>query len=535
MTDKHAGNEQTTGGASPVVEPCPQRRWSTIGGKSSGVRPGDGSVVLDRLRELPGGNELLAVAAEHPGEVELVGGTVRDIMLGILPRELDVVVAGDSRAFAAALAARIDQGRTERSRECDEGALHDGVRDGLSDGYADGLPDGCADSLRDGHDESVGNGRKENPRAGREKGPRAHEETSHSGYCEMTYHERFATALLRWKSGAIDIAMRRSETYPSPGALPEVSPGDAEQDLLRRDFTINAILVALAGERRATVRAAPHALEDLDARRLRVLHDASFLEDPTRVLRLARYAARLDLEVEPHTAALAAAALAGGALETVSGPRLGAQLRLAFAEPDPVKPLAALDRLGVLAAWEPGLSFDEHVVRVALEILPVDGSARVLLAASLVLELCGQLDDEETEPAMRSFLHDLELPAREGDRAFGAAVSAAFVIDHVGSTDTTADLLELAVGTPVEALALAAAVRDMEDGPSSYGRRVIEEWLCERRHIDLEVTGDDLIAAGVPEGPEVGVRLEESYKLLLEERIEPGRDAELRAALEARI
>jgi tRNA nucleotidyltransferase (CCA-adding enzyme) len=87
----------------------------------------------------------------------------------------------------------------------------------------------------------------------------------------------------------------------------------------------------------------------------------------------------------------------------------------------------------------------------------------------------------------------------------------------------------------VESLALAGAVREIEDGPESYGRRFVEEWLGDRRHVTLEVTGDDLIAAGVPEGPEVGVRLEESYKLLLEERIEPGRESELRAALEARI
>jgi hypothetical protein len=181
------------------------------------------------------------------------------------------------------------------------------------------------------------------------------------------------------------------------------------------------------------------------------------------------------------------------------------------------------------------VSFDEHVVRTALEILPEDGSKRVLLAASLLLELSGNLADEETEPAMRGFLHDLELPAGDGDRAFGVAVSAAFASEHVHCADTTMDLLELTIGTPVESLALAGAVREMEDGPGSYGRRVVEEWLGQQRYVALQVTGSDLIAAGVPEGPEVGVRLEESYKLLLEERIEPGREAELRAALEARI
>jgi tRNA nucleotidyltransferase (CCA-adding enzyme) len=429
---------------------------TTIGPPTS-----DGAVVLERVRDLPGGSELLDAAEEHGGRVELVGGAVRDIMLGSRPRELDVVVDSGVEQLAGALASRLG--------------------------------------------------------------------------AEPTLHERFGTAVVRGAHARIDLATIRAESYSSPGALPDVRPGSPEEDLARRDFTVNAIAVGLTGEHQGQLRAVAGALDDLAARRLRVLHDASFLDDPTRILRLARYAARLGFEIEPHTAALLAGALAANALKTVSGQRLGAELRLAFAEPDPVSPLAELDRLGVFTAWEPGVSFDEHVVRTALEILPEDGSAQVLLAAALLLELSHNLDDEETEPAMRGFVYDLQLPAGDGDRTFGVAVTAAFAVDHIDGADTTVDLLELTIGTAVESLALAGAVREMEDGPGSYGRRIVEEWLHERRHVTLEVTGDDLIAAGVPEGPEVGVRLEESYKLLLEERIAPGRESELRAALEARI
>jgi tRNA nucleotidyltransferase (CCA-adding enzyme) len=440
MTDNHTGGGQEAATSAPTT---------------------DGATVLERMRLHPGGSELLALAQQHGGSVELVGGAVRDIMLGQRPRELDVIVDSDLQQLADALASRLGG--------------------------------------------------------------------------EVTHHERFGTAVVRWAHASIDLATMRAESYPYPGALPEVRPGSPQEDLDRRDFTVNAIAVALAGESPGQVRTAAGALEDLAARRLRALHDASFLDDPTRILRLVRYAARLGFEIEPHTAELVADALSVDALSTVSPQRLGAELRLAFAEPDPVAPLAELDRLGVLTAWERGVSFDEHVVRIALEILPEDGSKSVLLAASLLLELSQDLDDEDTEPAMRGFLHDLELPAGDGDRAFGAAVSAVFAIGHVHCTDTTVDLLELTIGTPVESLALAGAVREMEDGPGSYGRRIVEEWLGEQRHVTLQVTGDDLIAAGVPEGPEVGVRLEESYKLLLEERIEPGRETELRAALEARV
>jgi tRNA nucleotidyltransferase (CCA-adding enzyme) len=421
----------------------------------------EGTIVLDRLHSLPGGPELVSLAHERGGGIELVGGAVRDLMLGGRPRELDVIVSSEVEQVARAFASRVEG--------------------------------------------------------------------------EVTLHERFGTATVRSPSACADFATIRAESYPAPGALPEVRPGSPEEDLRRRDFTVNAIAVSLGGEHPGQVRAAAGALEDLAARRLRVLHELSFLDDPTRILRLYRYATRLSFEVDPHTAALAAAAMEVGALKTVSGQRIGAELRLAFAEPDPVRALAELDRLGVLSAWEPGVSFDEHIVRTSLEVMPPDGSKPVLFAAALMLELANNLDQEDTEPVMRGFIYDLELPSGEGDRVFGAAVSAAFVTEAVVGADTTAELLELTDGAPVESLALAAALRDMEDGPNSYGRIVIEEWIRDQRHVTLQVTGDDLLAAGVPEGPEVGLRLEESYKLLLEERIAPGRDTELRAALEAKI
>ncbi len=461
-----------------------------------------GTKVLERLRELPGGDELLAAARAHDGEVELVGGAVRDILLGGLPRELDAVVEGDVHAFAEELASRVG-----------------GVAS-----VANTMPPARAGGI----------GEMEAPVDGEEVGDDG-DRRDVGGPVELTYHERFHTAVMRWPEGEIDIAMRRRETYAASGALPEVAPGSAQQDLERRDFTINAIAVALAGEQTGRLRSVEGALEDLSAGRLRVLHDASFSDDPTRILRLVRYAARLGFEVEPHTADLLTAAIAAGALRTLSGQRLGAELRLTLAEPEPLGPLAELERLGVLRAWQPGVSFDEDLARAALQILPEDGSVRLLLAASLLLGLCHELDREETEPAMRGFLYDLELPAGEGDRVFGMAVSAVFVSDHVDGVEMPSEILELMLGTPVESLALAAARCQLRDGPSSYSVQVIDEWLNRRRHVALQLTGEDLLAAGVPEGPELGARLEESYRLLLEERIEPGRESELRAALEARI
>src|SRR6185369_11556268 len=104
-------------------------------------------------------------------------------------------------------------------------------------------------------------------------------------------HGRFGTATVRTlHGGTVNVVRTRAESYERPGALPDVRPAGIDEDLARRDFTINAIAVALDG---GAVHAVAHAGEDLDARRLRVLHDASFRDDPTRLWRLARYAARL--------------------------------------------------------------------------------------------------------------------------------------------------------------------------------------------------------------------------------------------------
>ena len=112
-------------------------------------------------------------------------------------------------------------------------------------------------------------------------------------------HERFGTATVSVPGATFDLASARRERYERPGALPEVELGATlREDLERRDFTVNAIALHLADGELIWV---PRAHEDLDARRLRVLHDRSFIDDPTRLLRLVRYAARLGFEPEERT------------------------------------------------------------------------------------------------------------------------------------------------------------------------------------------------------------------------------------------
>jgi tRNA nucleotidyltransferase (CCA-adding enzyme) len=340
-------------------------------------------------------------------------------------------------------------------------------------------------------------------------------------------HERFGTAMVYWEKGRVDVAVRRAESYPSPGALPEVRPGSTAEDLRRRDFTVNAIALYLGGARLGEMESAEHALEDLHARRLRVLHERSFLDDPTRLLRLARYRARLRFQVEPRTALLAAEALAAGALETVSRARVGAELRLALAEADALGALSSLNQLGVLAALEPRLQLDESLARRALELLPADGRPDLLLMASLLLPLSIELD-EDPEPVMFQLLGGLEFTAKDRERIMRTALVAPGLFKELALATKPSEMHEALSAHTTEAIALGGS---LGEGTTSVTAEA-EIWFERLRHIRLDIGGQDLIAAGVPSGPQIGRRLAHALARKLDGELEIGREAELAAALE---
>lgn len=142
----------------------------------------------------------------------------------------------------------------------------------------------------------------------------------------------------------IDIATARKERYRTPGALPAVEPGKLKDDLLRRDFSINAIAMDLLDR---TLHDPTGGEPDLRARIVRVLHDRSFIDDPTRIFRAIRLAKRLGFEIEAHTSTLIDEAVAGGAFDSVSRERLWRELFLAMDEEEAPQVLTALDERGV--------------------------------------------------------------------------------------------------------------------------------------------------------------------------------------------
>ena len=148
-------------------------------------------------------------------------------------------------------------------------------------------------------------------------------------------HPQFGTATVTLGSRRVDFATCRRESYAKPAAYPTVTPGTLEDDLFRRDFTINAMAVALSSARFGLLVDPFHGAEDLDRRRLRMLHERSFLDDPSRILRGIRFAERFTLRWEPRTARALREAMAGGVLGRLNAGRLRKELDRMLDEPDP--------------------------------------------------------------------------------------------------------------------------------------------------------------------------------------------------------
>jgi tRNA nucleotidyltransferase (CCA-adding enzyme) len=329
-------------------------------------------------------------------------------------------------------------------------------------------------------------------------------------------HDRFKTSSVQLGDFRYDLAQARAETYSRPGALPDVRPAGLSEDLQRRDFTVNAAALALGGEHAGEITAVPAALEDLGDGVLRVLHDRSFIDDPTRLLRLARYAARLGFSGDPHTLELVRDAVSAKALATVTGTRLGAELRLLAREPDPVAATAKLRELGLDRAMDPDLGLkDPALAERAIALLPPDGRPdRLVLAVAAHRIPAARLAD---------WLAALSFSTGDRDVILRAANDARAVADALARATRPSEIAAAAEGASPELIAFAGAL-----GPAEQAR----DWLTDLRHVRLQIDGSDLIAAGVANGPAIGRGLRAARAAKLDGWTSD-RGSELAAALRA--
>ena len=169
--------------------------------------------------------------------------------------------------------------------------------------------------------------------------------SAHLG-AKLIRHKRFGTATITVKPHLkLDIASARSETYPRPASLPVVKLGTLKDDLFRRDFTVNAMAISINHSDFGTLVDYFSGKSDLSAGKIRVLHDLSFIDDPTRILRGIRFEQRYDFKIEPHTLNLLKDAVKQKIVEKVNPQRTRDELILMFKEEDPAKEIKRLNKL----------------------------------------------------------------------------------------------------------------------------------------------------------------------------------------------
>jgi tRNA nucleotidyltransferase (CCA-adding enzyme) len=336
----------------------------------------------------------------------------------------------------------------------------------------------------------------------------------------LIIHPRFGTATLRMPAeqpGApdvtLDLAQARDEHYERPGALPSVRSATIDRDLARRDFTVNAMALALAGKRAGRLLDPHGGQQDLAARRLRVLHDRSFQDDATRMLRGLRYEGRLGFRLEPATERLLRRDLSY--LESISGPRLRRELLAILAEERPERILARGQTLGVLPALHPALSLDRR--RAAAFAAARDRG----LASLDDVYLC--LLTAEAQPAqIEGALLRLALHA-----AFARALRDAVRLREEASQLAAPDLRPSQVVAALEPFSAAAVAAQALLLPPGVARDRLWHCLERWRYRRPTLRGHDLQALGVEPGPAMGRMLAQLRAARLDGEAQ-GREDEVR-------
>jgi tRNA nucleotidyltransferase (CCA-adding enzyme) len=336
-------------------------------------------------------------------------------------------------------------------------------------------------------------------------------------------HDRFGTAIVVYEGGRVDVATARTEFYDSPGALPTVEQASIRQDLYRRDFTINAMAASLKGDDFGRLVDHFGGLRDLRNGVVRVLHNLSFIDDPTRIFRAIRYENRYGLAMDAHTLALARACVEMNLVGELSSARLRDELQALLSEERVADSVRRLAELGIDKAIHPHLAADEESVKLIealdsarAELAPATPAWRLRLAV-----LARKLRPDE----LYEWFDRLKLRRKDADRiADAVAVGPRLPALLAESKEPAAVRALVEPHDPDGALVAYALAGEVE-------RSRLERYFADFRTVRLEISGGDLAELGLQESPRVGAILEELLRRKLNGELD-GRESEIEAAKE---
>lgn len=358
------------------------------------------------------------IAREEGVSLYLVGGTVRDLLLGRPTEDLDLVVEGDAETLASIIAKRLSGQVISRSQ--------------------------------------------------------------------------FSTAKIKVEGVSLDMITARNERYLRPGALPQIAHGNMEDDLARRDFSINAMAFSLHLGTRGQLLDPFSGEADLRSGLIRVLHDKSFMDDATRIMRAVRYEQRLGFRMDGDTETLLRRDLP--MLDTISGDRLRREIQLCLKEECSVAIILRADQLGIMGAIHTSLAGSGKVVQSAIG-RSGQGSLDEQVCLGILAYPLNQAEGEQfigrlrMSPRWTTVIRDTIALKNKLPWLSDSKLSPAQLYEALAPSTLAA----------VQACALAA--------PNEKACRNLTLFLEELRHVKPSLGGRDLIELGVSQGPDIGEML----------------------------
>lgn len=329
---------------------------------------------------------------------------------------------------------------------------------------------------------------------------------------KVRVHERFGTAHVSTDHLELDVATARTEYYESPAALPKVETSSIKKDLYRRDFTINTLALKLNPRDFGLLIDFFGGQRDLREKTIRILHNLSFIEDPTRAFRAIRFSERFGFKISKHTENLIKSVIKMNLFERLTGSRLYEELFLSFNETDPIKTLKRLSDFGLLKVIHPNLIFSEELESTLKSMHDTLSWFNLLFLEEMtdtgvlyLMALLSGLKDED----MKTVIDRLSPPDKTKDMILGGMLQGKEVLKRLPADDPV-EIYNLLSKLKLETILFLMAI-----SKDRQKQKAISLYLTELRKVKTILGGEDLKNMGIKPGP-VYSRI---LKALLEEKL----------------
>lgn len=360
-------------------------------------------------------------------------------------------------------------------------------------------------------------------------GIRLAEEFEKRNPCRIRTHRKFGTAIILFPDGLkVDVATARLEVYESPAALPKVERTSLKADLYRRDFTINTLAIRLNSANFGELIDFFGGIKDIKDKVIRVLHNLSFVEDPTRIFRAIRFEQRFKFQIAKHTQNLMRNAVEMGLIDRLSGGRIFSELVLILEEDNPIPALKRMKDFNLFPLLHPHLQFDEERMRLFEQIHQVINWFDLLfleerydrwliyfyglidgLSETHTIELCDRLMMNER----------LKKKVLEGREQALQSLLQFFSWNQQGREPKRSEIFTL-----LDPLSTEVKLFMMGKTTQPTTRRSISLYFTQLKDTKPLLRGSDLIQLGMKPGPLIKKSLETLRKARLDEEVKTRED-----------